>query len=97
MTSKNEFKILVGGYFGVQEMDEYDLKVYVMKDIEEYIKNFVRFNPIPNYNYFSEAEKIKDKLSIKRKLQDSLLTLRKIDGPLELELLIKARLKNIED
>ena len=97
MTNENEYKILVGGHFGIQEMDEYPLKVYVMKDIEEYIKNFISLNPIENYNYKVEAEKIKDNVSLKRKLQDSLLTLKKIDSPLELELMIKARLKNLKE
>ena len=27
MTLQDEFKYLVGGYYGVAEMDEYDLKV----------------------------------------------------------------------
>ena len=95
MTNENEYKTLVGGYFGVQEMDEYPLKVYVMKDIEEYIKTFVKITPIENYNYYKEAENIKDKVSLKRKLQDSLLTLKKINGPLELELLIKLKIKEL--
>lgn len=97
MIKENEFKTLVGGYYGICEMDEYDLKVYVMKDIEEYIKNFIYLNPIPNYDYLLEAEKIKDQVSLKRKLQDSLLTLKKINAPLELELLVKEKIKNIKE
>ena len=97
MTQKDEFRILVGGYFGIQEMDEYDLKVYVMKDIETYIKNYISLNSVSNFDYQLEAEKIKDTVSLKRKLQDSLLTLKKIDSPLELELLVKARLKKMKE
>ena len=45
MTLKDEFKYLVGGYYGIMEMDEYDLKVYVLKDIEK-----VKLNrKFPNY------------------------------------------------
>ena len=36
MDLKDEFKYLVGGYYGIREMDEYDLKIYVLKDIENY-------------------------------------------------------------
>ncbi len=97
MTIENEFKILVGGYFGVQEMDEYDLKVYVMKEIEEYIINFVKLNPIEDYDYNLEALYIKDKVSLKRKLQDSILTLRKINGPLELEHMVKLKLQELKN
>lgn len=96
MSNEDEFKILVGGYFGISEMDEYDLKVYIMKDIEEYIHHFIKENPILHYDYQREAEKIKDQLSLKRKSQDALLTLRKINAPLEIELLVKARLSKLK-
>lgn len=96
MTKEDEFKLLVGGYYGVVEMDEYKLKEYVLKDLEEYIKNFVALSPISGYDYVGVAEEIKDKVSIKRKLQDSLLCLRRVNGPLELIFMIKARLEELK-
>ncbi len=96
MTTENEFKLLVGGYYGIMEMDEYKLKEYVLKDIEEYIKNFIALNKVLNYDYSGVAEKIKDSVSLKGKLQDSLLTLRKINGPLELVLMVKSRLEELK-
>ena len=96
MTLEDEFKYLVGGYYGVREMDEYDLKVYILKDIENYIKDFIVTNPIPNYNYKEEARKLEDELSLKTKLQDSLLVLNKIDAPMELVFLIKQRLEQMK-
>lgn len=96
MKHEDEFKILVGGYFGIEEMDEYKLKIYVLKEIEEYLKKFILENPIQNFLYRKEAEKIKDSLPLKRKLQDSLLTLRKIDGPLDLILLIKDKIRELD-
>lgn len=96
MNNIDEFKLLVGGYFGITEMDEYDLKVYVLKEIEEYIKNFLKNNPISNLDYKSIALEIQDKLPLKRKLQDSILTLHKIDGPLDLTLLVKKRLRELD-
>ncbi len=89
----NQYKYLVGGYYGVSLMDEYDLKEYILKDIENYIKDFIEVNPIDNYNYREEAEYIKDNLSEKRKLQDALLVLHKMNGPMDLVFLIKKRLK----
>lgn len=96
MTLEDEYKLLVGGYFGVEEMDEYKLKEYVLKDIEDYIKKFIALNPIPNYDYEKEAELVKKNVLLKGKLQDSLLMLRKIEGPLELILMIKARLEELK-
>ena len=34
-TLKDQFNYLVGGYFGIREMDEYELKVYILKEVEE--------------------------------------------------------------
>lgn len=97
MDLKDEFKYLVGGYFGIREMDNYDLKVYVLKDIEDYIRDYIKVNPIANFNYKEEAEKICDEMPLKTKLQDSLLVLNKIDAPMELVFLVKSRLKEMKE
>lgn len=96
MTLEDEFKLLVGGYFGIREMDEYKLKEYILKDIEEYIKNFIALNPILNYDYRSVAEDIQDAFPLKSKLQDSLLVLRKVNGSLELILMIKEKIEELK-
>lgn len=97
MSLEDQYRYLVGAYYGVIEMDEYDLKVYVLKDIENYIKDFIDVYPIDNFDYRKEAQKIEDEISLKTKLQDALLVLNKINGPIELSLLIKKRLKEIKD
>lgn len=96
MNFLDEYKTLVGGYFGVQEMDEYILKEYVLRDIEIYIKEFISKESLTDIRYQNIAEELKDTLSLKRKLQDSLLTLRKINGPFELEHMIKLRLEDLK-
>ena len=93
MELENQFRYLVGGYYGVGIMDEYPLKVYMMKEIEEYIKAVVQENPIPNFDYKKEAEDIKENMSDKTKLQDALIVLNLIKGPIDLVFLIKERLK----
>ena len=93
MELENQYRYLVGGYYGVCLIDEYPLKEYILKDIEDYIKNFIEVNPIANFNYEEEREKVKDLVSEKVKLQDALLVLNLIKGPMELVFLIKDRLK----
>ncbi len=93
MELENQFKYLVGGYFGVSLMDEYSLKEYVLKDIEIYIKDFIKTNPIDNFNYLESATFIKENVSDKTKLQDALIVLNKINGSMDLIFLIKDRLK----
>ena len=48
----NQYRYLVGGYYGVSLIDEYPIKEYILKDIEEYIKDFIEVNPIDNFNYY---------------------------------------------
>lgn len=95
MTLQDEFKYLVGGYYGIMEMDEYDLKVYVLKDIENYIRDFLSENPITGFCYEKEAEVIKDTMPLRTKLQDSLLVLYKINASMDLVFMVKRRLKNL--
>ena len=97
MDLKDEFKYLVSGYYGIMSMDNYDLKVYILKDIENYIKDFIEVNPIDGFDYKAEAEKYKDELPLMTKLQDSLLVLNKIDAPIELVLLVKAKIKKLKE
>ena len=63
MDLKDQFKYLVGGYYGVTYMDDYPLKEFVLKDIENYIKDFIEINPIDNFNYKEEAIKYEEELS----------------------------------
>lgn len=93
----DHFRYQVGAYYGIMSMDEYDLKVYVLKDIETYIRCFIEQNPIPNINYKKEASKIEDELPLITKLQDSLLLLPKIDAPIELILLVKEKIKKLKE
>ncbi len=97
MDLKDTYKYLVGAYYGITEMDNYDLKEYVLKDIENYIKDFIKQNPIKDFNYRQEATLINDELSLKTKLQDSLIVLPKVNASMELILLVKARLKEIRE
>lgn len=97
MELKDQFKYLVGGYYGIMSMDSYDLKVYILKDIENYIRNFIEINPIENFDYKKEAEKYNEELSLMTKLQDSLLVLNKIDAPIELVLLVKRKIRELKE
>lgn len=95
MTIKDIFRYLVGAYYGMCEMDEYDLKEFVINDIEKYIRNFVSENKKTNVLFFEEANYVRDNVSLKVKLQDCLLVLPKVGASLELILLVKKRIKNL--
>ena len=93
MELKDQFRYLVGGYYGVSLMDEYPLKEYILKDIEEYIRDFVKENPIEDFDYEKEHLDVKENVNNRVKLQDALIVLNLIKGPIDLVLLIKEELK----
>lgn len=88
------YKLLVGAYYGVREMDEYASKEYVLNDIKNYIENYVKQFPLPNYEYRKVADSLEN-LPLKRKLQDSLIVLNKLNEPMELVLLIRKRINEL--
>ena len=96
MELENQFRYLVGGYYGVSLMDEYSLKEFILEDIKKYICDFIEINPIPNFDYKEEAEKVKDTVQEKTKLQDALIVLNKINAPMDLVFLVKERLKKYD-
>lgn len=96
MELENQFRYLVGGYYGVSLVDEYSLKEFLLRDIENYIRDFIEINPIDNFDYRKEAEIIKDQVSDRGKLQDALLVLNKINGPMDLVFMVKKRLKKMD-
>lgn len=97
MDLKDTFRYLVGAYYGVSEMDNYELKEYVLKDIEEYIKEFIKDNPIKDFDYRREADLVNEERSVKTKLQDSLIVLPKVNASMELILLVKAKIKELRE
>lgn len=90
---KNQFRYFVSGYLGVSLMDEYPIKEYMLKEIEEYIKVFIDNNPIYGFDFKKELNQIKEEVTDKVKLQDALLVLNKMNGPMDLVFMIKERLK----
>ncbi len=93
MTIEDEYRLYLGAYYGVQTMDSYELKVYILKEIEDFIKNFLKNNKIDNIEEVKAY--VKDNIPLKTKLQDSLILLNKLNAPMELILLIKKRLKEL--
>ena len=94
MSLEDECKLYIEAYYGILEMDEYELNLYIAKNIEKIINNFVEEYKIKDYAKINEY--VKKEVSIKTKLQSSLIVLNQIKGPIELILLIKEKLKKIK-
>ena len=90
ITLEEKLNLLVEAYYGLLEMDEYDLKEFELKKLKDEIDNFINQYNINNFDF----EYVKDNISLKTKLQSLLIVLNKNNGPLELILLVKRRLKD---
>ena len=93
MTLEDTYRMLYSGYLGIREMDEYTSKEYVLKKVYDYINEFIEEYHI-NLN-FAEINDTLDKQDLVRKLQDAVIVLNMINGPLELTLLIRRKLKEL--
>ena len=60
MNIKDTFRYLVGAYYGIEEMDEYLTKEYILKDIENYIKDYLEENYDNSFNCKNEAIDVRD-------------------------------------
>ena len=88
------YRYLVGGYYGVLLIDEYPIKEFMLEEIKSYINDFINTNDLTNYDLRKEEEIIKD-YSDRLKLQDALLLLQLMNGPMDLVLLVKKYLKQL--
>lgn len=95
MTLEDEYKLFVECYYGILLVNEYDLKEYALKRVEELIKNFE--NTYINVPYEKIKEYVKDKVSDRTKLQSALIVLNSINYDMDLILIIKDKIKKINN
>ncbi len=89
----NRYKTIIGAYYGVMLMDEYSLKAYVLKNIENLAANYLQDKNIETDGI---KQFIRDKVSKKVKLQDALYILNELDEDKELLHLIKKKIRKLE-
>ena len=89
----NRYKPIIGAYYGVMLMDEYSLKAYVLKNIENLAANYLQDKNIETDGI---KQFIRDKVSKKVKLQDALYILNELDEDKELLHLIKKKIRKLE-
>ena len=92
-TLEDKYKMMFGAYLGMTLMDEYDLKAYVLRDIENYIKDFIKEYPLDNFNYQEFMNKVDKEESDIVKLQDTLRIGVILDFNIELKSMIKKKIR----
>lgn len=92
MTLSDQYKLLIEAYYGISLMNEYDLKEYALKKIDELIINFQTMYTDINFDEIKEY--VNKNVNDKTKLQSSLIVLNSINYDMDLILLIKEKIKN---
>ncbi len=93
MNTHDQYKLLIGAYYGVKYLDEYALKEYLLSDIRKVINDFINENKNSGLNFDELEDTFEQELSRKTKFQDALIVLQNMNASLEAVLLIRARLK----
>ena len=96
MQFDDPYKYMISGYYGVELLDEYKNKLYLLKDIRKYIDAYLEDNRVPNFDYEALNREIETKNSDLDKLQDALLLLKDMKGPMEAVLIIKQRVAELK-
>ena len=94
MNTYDELKMMYGAYLGVQEISNYKAKEYILDEINKHIDAFIKKNNMYYHDEVLEAARGQSTIS---DLQDSLIILKRIDGPLELTLLIKEKIRQLKE
>ncbi len=94
MKLEDTYRYMIAGRFGVELIEEYKLKEYILIEIDKYIDDFIDTNDI-NFDIESIKEEVHDTYTDRVKLQDSLLILQSMNAPMELVFLVKAKLKEL--
>ncbi len=89
----NRYKTIVGAYYGVMLMDEYSLKAYVLKHLENFGNSYLQGKSINSEEIRSF---VSNKVPKKVKLQDALYILNELDEDKELLHLIKKKIREID-
>ena len=93
MDTHDQYKLLIGAYYGVKSLDEYALKEYLLNDIRKLIDGFKKEHSNSELNFDELESEFEKTLSKRTKLQDALIVLHDMDASMEAILLIRAKIK----
>ena len=96
MEFDDPYKYMISGYFGVELLDEYKDKQYLLKDRRKYIDAYLEDNRIPNVDYEAIKNEIERNNTDIDKLQDALLLLNDMNAPMEASITIRQKISELK-
>ena len=96
MEFDDPYKYMMSGYYGIELLDEYKDKQYLMKSIRDYISSYLEDNRVPGFDYEELNRQIEKNNSEIDKLQDALLLLNDMNGPMEVSIIIRQKISDLK-
>lgn len=96
MQFDDPYKYMISGYYGIELLDEYKDKLYLLKDIKKYINNYLEDNKIPGFDYDKLNRDIETNTSEIDKLQDALILLNDMNAPMEASIIIRQKISDLK-
>ena len=96
MQFDDPYKYMISGYYGIELLDEYKDKLYLLKDVKKYINNYLEDNKIPDFDYDKLNRDIETNTSEIDKLQDALILLNDMNAPMEASIIIRQKISDLK-
>jgi hypothetical protein len=92
----DNIKYMVSGYLGIKSLDEYERKVYILRDARKFIDSYVEDSDFEDFVFDKYCDFIDKEYTYLEHLQDALLLINAMNGPVDLILLIKPKIARLK-
>ena len=96
MKIDDPYKYMISGYYGIELLDEYKDKLYLLKDIKNYINDYLEDNRIDGFDYDKLNREIEKNTTEIEKLQDALILLNSMNAPMEASIIIRQKIAELK-
>ena len=96
MKIDDPYKYMISGYYGIELLDEYKDKLYLLKDIKNYINDYLEDNRIDGFDYDKLNREIEKNTNEIEKLQDALILLNSMNAPMEASIIIRQKIAELK-
>ncbi len=96
MKIDDPYKYMISGYYGIELLDEYKDKLYLLKDIKNYINDYLEDNRIDGFDYDQLNREIEKNTTEIEKLQDALILLNSMNAPMEASIIIRQKIAELK-
>ena len=92
----DDIKYMVSGYLGIKSLDDYERKVYILRDARKFKDAYVEDRELADVEFDQYCDYIDKEYTYLEHLQDALLLINSMNGPVDLILLIKPKIAKLK-